>query len=279
MRERFSGSEPTEPLQQGLAAMRRMSPRALAHRVGDPDAVDAAELDREINYRQPYRDTRFFKLNPPGHNVMVGMGAACALAGFAFGGGVAMAVFGTSGLGPPLGFITGSILALVLGLWLPETIWLGIGPGVRAVIRPIGYLGAWPFIVGPLLALGFLTGTVKVIIHGPPPARGHSAVSYQGDRWRIITDVYRGREKPVTMTIREARVACAAIGGGWRLPTAADASRVNARLTGRTLDHCRFHLDREATPGLRYLGYARGIGWRVESSAVATPRQVLCIRD
>ncbi len=266
------------------------------------DDSDDDLLQRELNYRAPVRDRRFFKTNPPGYNLLIGLGAVFALGGFVLGAGMTAVLFGTGGQGVPalMASGVGLVVALVLGLTLPPKVWVAIGPTGRSILRPIGYLGAWPVLVAALLGLSLVAGTIQAIQSGVPMSKLVSGVRadlsegpVRGDDWQVLSQLQDGKQVPLKMTLAEARTACAALGKEWRLPGSQDVDFIRERLQGYRWSRYQFHVeaDPNSKDGKRSLHLDKSKnGWRVVMDNVSVRpmgevshekpvvRSVLCLR-
>jgi hypothetical protein len=267
-----------------------------------PDESDDDQLERELNYMAPRHDRRFFKTNPSGYNLMIGMGAVFALGGFGLGGVLTLVLLGNGPQGAPalVATLVGLVVALGMGLALPRKLWVAIGPTGRTLLRPLGYLGAFPVIVAALLGLSLLASGIRAVQSGVPVSKLFSGLRetlaegpLRGEDWQVLSRLQGRQEVPQSMTLAEARKACAALGKGWRLPLPEDADFVRQRVTGYRWARCQFHVENDPSSKDKdrtgYLGQSKQ-GWRVVMDSVPVlpmgevrheepvRRQVLCIR-
>lgn len=249
-------------------------------------ASDREELERELNYKAPYRDRRFFKTRPPGYNVMVALGAFFALLGFLLGGISTLAVLGGGKLSEFLACIVGFVLAAILGYKLPRIIWRGIGPTGRGVLRVFGYLGAGPILIVCFLSAALLVNGLKATLgqlrssdptpmetSQEPPVVEVGPLS--GADWQFLVDADK---KPLTLTLAEAHTRCKALGEGWRLPRLQDQALINSKVTNPHWQSCAFHFDN----GEDFHGFfdfsELTKAWGPHAVMDDLPRQVLCLR-
>lgn len=236
-------------------------------------------LEQELNYVKPARDTRFFKTHPAGYNVLTALGALLGLFGFVLGGVATTAALGREGLSPLLSGAVGLVLAIFLGGMLPPMLWRAIGPLGRAMLRPLGSLGAGPVVIVAVLGFAVAVGSVKMLAGGASFQQILSGGPLQGDDWQILSDSPKGTSQARKMPLGEARLACAALGKGWRLPGKEDIEFVNQRVTAYHWRRCRFYLESAQPEQQEYLGYnKRKHIWELFLTPGNPSAQVLCIR-
>ena len=236
-------------------------------------------LEHELNYVKPARDTRFFKTHPAGYNVLTAVGALLGLFGFVLGGVATTAALGRGGLSPILSCVVGLVLAIFLGGTLPPMLWRLIGPLGRGIFRPLGSLGAGPVVIVAVLGFSMLVGGLKMLASGASFDQMLSGGPLQGDDWQILSQSSKGNSQARKMPLSEARLACAALGKGWRLPGKDDIEFVNQRVTAYHWRRCRFYLESADPKQQEYLGYnKRKHSWELFLTSGNPSAEVLCIR-
>ena len=240
---------------------------------------DDEELERELNYVKPEDDRRFFKTNPPGYNVLIGLGAIFALIGFVIGGIFTSATLGKEGLSPFIAIGIGLASAAFLGLTIPPVLWRGIGPTGRMFFRPFGYLGAGPVLVIIVLGFSLMVAAGKMLTSGIPLSQLATGGPLQGADWQVLSSPHKDKPEAKTMSLAEAKLKCSTLGKGWRLPTAADTDFVNERVKAYQWRRCRFFLDGGPKDQILYLGYEQNKRcWQKFAAIQNEPLEVLCIR-
>lgn len=236
-------------------------------------------LELELNYVKPARDTRFFKTHPAGYNVLTALGGLLGLFGFVLGGVATTAALGREGLSPILSCVVGLVLAIALGGMLPPMLWRLIGPLGRGILRPLGSLGAGPVVIVAVLGFSMLVGSLKMLASGASFGQALSGGPLQGNDWQILSESGKGTPEAKKMPLAEARLACAALGKGWRLPGKDDLEFVNQRVTAYHWRRCRFYLESADPKRQEYLGYnKRRNRWEPYLTPSNPSAQVLCIQ-
>ncbi|HNV70981.1 MAG TPA: hypothetical protein PKO06_14865 [Candidatus Ozemobacteraceae bacterium] len=258
------------------------------------DTFDTEEdqAEYELNYRPPYRDTRFFKTHPAGYNVVRSLGAVFALGGWVatvFVAALFSELKGFAGVGA---VIAGLIVGLTLGFTLPEILWRGVGSTIRSALRPLGWFGGLPMIFLCLCLFAVFAGVLRLVIPQPSdssatpssqstPLPKPAPVVWKGSDWQILLDA---NGKPREMPRQDALTACSALGPGWRLPLASDTAWVLQRL--KTMHGgILFHADGPLVPvpGTKliekpFLMYRWPDGWIIDYTRAESTMKVLCIR-
>lgn len=197
------------------------------------DTFDSEEdlLEYELTYRPPRHDTRFFKTHPAGYNVVTAMGAFAALGGWTLTVMISLLFVESAGLTSIFIFCIAVVVGLSLGFTIPEMIWRGIGPHGREAMRPLGWFGTLPMLFVCFCCFAVVAGVIRAVVPQKPPsaqnptpapakAAPRAPVVWKGNNWTVILD---SKGKPIEPTRQKALAACAALGPGWRLPTASDA--------------------------------------------------------
>ena len=194
--------------------------------------MDDDLVEHEMHWQPPVIDRRWFKTKPAGVNAMnaiAGLLWLSMLAGYLH---VKGSVSTEQGLAPVLILFGVLFIAFIVSHWVSRRIWVGIGPGPRAVLRTLGVFGSFPIIAAGVVG-------VAVIFALPALRRDHAAVeqsqSFEGVEYAPILDAKRKQFVPLTAP--QAAAACAERGPGWRLPTAADVDFLNRRLLDRPYKH------------------------------------------
>jgi hypothetical protein len=250
------------------------------------NASDRDLLERELNYKAPYNDRRFFKTRPPGYNVMTGLGSFFALTGFLLGAVSTIALLGRGVITEFVGCVVGLSAAAILGYKLPKMIWRGIGPNLRGPLRLFGYLGSGPILILCVLAFALPFGAFKGVLgklpsSEPTPAeisKGPAAVEVgplSGPDWQVLVDA---ENKPLVVSLAEAHTLCQKLGEGWRLPRLNDQAFINSTVTNPTWQTCVFHFDNgEEFHG--FFDFPESVNtWCPHATMEDLPRQVLCLR-
>ncbi len=254
---------------------------------------DSEQLERELNYKPPQRDTRFFKTHPPGYNVINGMGAFFGLSGFLLGLLATVTLLGRGGFAEVLGFIVGLIFAAIFGWKLPRAIWRGIGPSGRSVLRVFGYLGSGGTLIFCFLAAALLVGGLKGVIGSTPTAENAEMLMQtpaqtvtqtptiveeaplSGADWQVLVGA---DGKPLKLTLAEARARCKAMGNDWRLPRLNDMAMVDSKVKNPAWTTCVLHFDSGKNLHGK-LEFDKNLKtWRSTATKDDSPRQVLLIR-
>lgn len=261
----------------------------------DDDPNDDGDVvEQELNYRPPHRDTRFFKTNPAGYNIVIALGAFFALSGWVLTVMVMQFFVDLRGLASAFVFFVALIVGLGMGFTLPNLIWRGIGPLGRRILRPIGIFGAFPVLILCFLLFSMFAGVLRIVLPVNPaatktPAQGAPAqaatsepVVWEGKDWKVLLDA---KGKPRDEYRNDARAACAAVGRGWRLPTASDTIFVRQRMTMQNMRMCMFHAEgpiltprRFTFDEMPFFRYYNDPGWFVDFTDARSRMKVLCIR-
>lgn len=258
-------------------------------------ASDSDLLEMELNYR-PRRSTalnpdrRLFKTNPPGYNVLIGLGAFFALGGFTASALISLLLLGRGGPQQAAATAIGLGVALWAGLSLPTRVWRAMGAGPRSLLRVPGYLGPGCILVVAMLAF---TAVVRVsaAMFAPKPALVANPASrptaapeappaparWSGDNWQILRSP---NQQPLRLTLAQARNRCKALGPDWRLPTRADNARIREVLTHADFQWLTFHLD-EPSVMTGYYYFAARAGWCLRGNLKEDKelRCVLCFKE
>jgi hypothetical protein len=220
-----------------------------------PDDEDL--LAHELSWvdPEPHRDHRWLRTRPAGTNVMFALTGVFALVGISLYLSRLGPVDTQRGLGSVVAFGAVAILWCVVSHWLSRRLWIAIGPGLRAALRPIGVTG--PLVTALILLVVWGTGWA-VLKH----ARESSSIEefllggpLEGDDWRV-THIRQGNNvKLFYVSFLEAKAHCVQLGPGWRLPRHEDAPFLDQRLKAFVFRKGAFHTvpdDPAKTWHLRY---------------------------
>jgi hypothetical protein len=259
----------------------------------EQQASDSDLLEMELNYR-PRRSTalnpdrRLFKTNPPGYNVLMGLGAFSVLGGFTLSALLTLVVLGQGGPQQAAALAVGLGVGLWAGLALPSRLWRSIGAGPRSLLRIPGYLGSGFILVLTMVAFAAVVRLSVALVAAPKAPATPSATStpsappaparWSGNNWQILRSADK---QPLRLTLAQARNRCKALGPGWRLPTRADNSLVRQSITHSDYQMLTFHLDEPSVLTGYYDFAPQGIGWCLHADLEESKelRNVLCLKD